>query len=90
MESWFIHRIRSRRKLAWVSIPVVVSWSIWKKRNARIFEGQSLDIGDLFQKVKWRLCVWLCSNKDFKDFKAEDFCQSWGGLLVGRFTAQKD
>lgn len=70
--SWPIHHLNHNRKLAWTTVPAVVWWTIWKEKNARIFEGKTEEIKDIFQKAKWRLCVWLCSNKEFKDLKASD------------------
>lgn len=58
---------------SWITIPVAVLWAIWKERNSRIFEGKTLEFSELFQKAKWGLCVWLCSNKEFKDLKSRRF-----------------
>lgn len=57
MDSWSFYCVRSRRKLAWVSIPTVVSWTIRKEWNSRIFEELSSDVSDLVQKANWTLCT---------------------------------
>lgn len=36
---------------------------------------------NLFQKAKWSLCTWLCSNKEFKDLRVGDLYQAWDGCL---------
>lgn len=77
MEYWFHSGLRSRRKLTWNTIPTVVLWSIWKERNMRVFEGTTSEFSGLFQNAKWRLCLWLCANKEFMVFKAGNLLQSW-------------
>lgn len=55
--SWFLPNLNIRRRLAWNTIQVVVLWTIWKERNARVFEGKSTAVNELFQKAKGRLCL---------------------------------
>lgn len=81
VESWFHFGMRSRRKCAWNTILAVVLWSIWKERKLRTFEGIATEFNDLFHNAKWRLCMWLCANKEFSDCKAEDLFMSWEGYL---------
>ncbi|XP_039064616.1 uncharacterized protein LOC120209767 [Hibiscus syriacus] len=49
----------------WSFIPGVVLWSIWKWRNAIVFDGGSLDQNDLFFMARSRLASWFLAN--FKD-----------------------
>lgn len=65
----------------WNTILVVVSWTIWKERNSRVFGGKFTEVSELFQKTRWR--VWLLSNKEFKDLKACDLVASWEGCMSG-------
>lgn len=74
--SWLFPSLGARRRLAWIMIPATIIWTIWKERIARIFEGKSLQFSELLEKTKWSLCVWLCTNKEFKDLKAGDLLQS--------------
>lgn len=66
VDSWVLWGLHPRMKLAWNMISRVVLWSLWKERKSRIFQGKSLDVRDLFQVAKWRLCVWLISSTEFK------------------------
>lgn len=80
---WCLPNLNSRRRLAWNMIPVVVSWTIWKEMNSRVFEGKSTEVGELFQKARWRLCPWFLSIKKLKDLKACDLLASWEGCMSG-------
>lgn len=70
--SWLLLGLRPKLKLAWYKIPSVALWSLWKERKSRISEGKSLDVDDLFQVAKWRLCVWLLYTFEFKGLQPLD------------------
>lgn len=50
--SWSLAHCNRRRKLAWITISVVVMWTIWKEINARIFESKAKEIKDICQTAK--------------------------------------
>lgn len=90
LEFWMFPSLGARRRLALDYDPNSDHWSIWKERNANIFVGTSLEFSELLEKVKWSLCVWLCTSKDFKDLKVGDLLQSWEGCMSASPPEQKN
>jgi len=33
-------------------------WSLWTLRNKVVFEGQNLDLNELYHKIRWRTALW--------------------------------
>lgn len=47
-------------------------WSIWKERNSGIFEGASVDYGDLLLVVGWRGAKWAIIREEFANLRLDD------------------
>lgn len=52
VESWLEGPFTGKLRVAWKMVPFAVSWSIWKERNGRIFEGKRGDTRDVFERAK--------------------------------------
>ncbi|KAE8659457.1 hypothetical protein F3Y22_tig00116962pilonHSYRG00458 [Hibiscus syriacus] len=59
LSCWGELRVKS---LIWKFIPGVVFWSIWKARNAMVFEGSTIDRQSLFFFIRFRLSKWFLAK----------------------------
>ena len=68
-------------RVLWRIIPLSIIWSIWKKRNDRIFLGKESSREELLALVQLRIANWACARKEFADIKIDNIMQSWGGCM---------
>ena len=52
-----IHKRGASRK-AMASLAMLVSWEIWKERNARVFRSNSITVDMLVNKIKDEAHMW--------------------------------
>lgn len=64
----------------WNVASCVILWSIWKKRNDRIFNGAVLQVEEVLDWVFLRLSKWVSYWEEFKDVRLEDFCTN--GMFI--------
>lgn len=57
-----------------------ILWSIWKKRNDRIFNGAVLQVEEVLDWVFLRLSKWVSYWEEFKDVRLDDFCTN--GMFI--------
>ena len=50
------HMTQSRRPL--ISLMMLISWEIWKERNARVFRNTAVPVGVIVAKIKDECSLW--------------------------------
>lgn len=55
-----------------------------EREELQITRRELTEVCELFEKTKWRLCVWLIANKDFNDFRVDGLLSLWDGCMRGR------
>ena len=63
----------SRRPL--VSLMMLISWEIWKERNARVFRNTAVPVGVLVAKIKEECSLWsLAGAKHLCNIMLREWC----------------
>ena len=60
------------------SMILALMWSVWMKRNARIFMDKEMKPQDIFEKTKYLAFLWVSTNKSFKEFS---IVNNWKDVL---------
>lgn len=61
----------------------VIMWSMWRERNARLFESKAKSIQSVFEEAKNLLIFWFLSRKEFRGSVFDDFIGGWQACLKG-------
>jgi hypothetical protein len=64
VKDWWIHGIHKRgnNRKAMASLAMLVSWEIWKERNARVFRNTSITSIMLVAKIKDEAAMWCLAG----------------------------
>ncbi|XP_056690417.1 uncharacterized protein [Spinacia oleracea] len=78
-------------KKVWLAAFFIITWTIWKERNSRIFNNAANSISHLHEMVLLRLGWWITGWKDQFPYSPTDVqrnpsCLLWGGQLCNKIT----
>jgi hypothetical protein len=64
VKAWWIDVIdkRGEARKAMASLAMLVSWEIWKERNARVFQNHSVTSNMLVTKIKDEEATWCLAG----------------------------
>lgn len=68
-------------KLLWKCIPFVVSWSIWKELNSRIFDNKYREVPKISDMAFSFLISWVSHLPEFSNEKFADWTFNWEALV---------
>ncbi|KAI4965670.1 hypothetical protein ZWY2020_049703 [Hordeum vulgare] len=64
VKGWWGHKAfrmtQSRRPL--ISLMLLISWEVWKERNARVFRNAAVPVGGIVAKTKEECSVWCLAG----------------------------
>ncbi|KAM3244770.1 hypothetical protein ACQJBY_056229 [Aegilops geniculata] len=56
---------RSQSRRALLSLMLLISWEIWKERNARVFRSTAIPVGVLVTRVKAEASLWCLAGAKY-------------------------
>lgn len=66
-----------RAKVLWKTMVLSLLWSIWRERNARIFDDKERDKDHIFDNAKYSASLWASTNKAFKGYPFSMLVDDW-------------
>ncbi|KAI8015319.1 hypothetical protein LOK49_LG05G02378 [Camellia lanceoleosa] len=70
---WEGQVVRSKERMIWRGVPLVVLWSIWQHRNAIVFKAAIPSLEELCEVIKVRIALWLKPRFSKHLFSVQDF-----------------
>lgn len=74
-------RSSGKAKVLWKAMVLSLTWSIWKERNARIFEEKDSNVQDIFENAKYNSSLWAATAKEFKGYPFSLLVDNWKDVL---------
>lgn len=81
LDQWSLPFKADLAKKVWLAGFMVIAWSIWNERNARIFSNKSCSIKEVKDLILLRLSWWIRSWKDPLPFPLEEIQSNPSCLL---------
>lgn len=66
----------------WMISPFAILWSIWKRKNDRIFRALSLSVEEMEHLVFLRIAKWVSCWKEFDAMRVEVMLRNWETSLL--------
>ena len=84
LEQWFLPSKSEISRKLWLAGFMVIVWSIWKERNARIFTNKSCSINEIKDLILLRLSWWIKNWNDPLPFSLENIRKNPSCLLTSK------
>lgn len=81
LHCWPHTKIKTRKALVINSIPGAIIWNLWKERNQRAFDNNSLDNNKLIERIKFTIAYWLQKQPQFKGITLHYFMLKWNMVV---------
>jgi len=82
-EGWITRKWRhTTMKKFWQSTFFATAWSIWIMRNEVIFQQKVVDIGAMYNLIKWRITFWSRAWMDKSPYSEEELVRHFADVPI--------
>lgn len=90
-EQWSFPTSSKFFKKIWTASFLVIVWSLWKERNARVFNQKSCSLMEICNLILVRICWWLKAWKDPFPYSVDEVirnpsCLNWNPKVIRRLN----